>query len=55
MQHTLSIALHDYRFMHRTENKRAWFAAAFVQAGDPANVVLRFPEMRNACAPRYRS
>src|ERR1700687_5011987 len=55
-QHAPSIPLHVDRFMYRVaENVRARFAAAVVQIRDPANVVLRFPEMRNARAARHRS
>src|ERR1700688_3355390 len=56
IQHAPRIALHVDRLMHRVaKDVRPRFAATVVQIRDPANVVLRFPEMRNARAARHRS
>src|SRR6202521_4255151 len=56
IQHAPRIALHVDRLMHRVaKDVRPGFAATVIQIRDPANVVLRFPEMRNARAARHRS
>src|ERR1039458_9159382 len=53
VQHAPSIPLYVDRLVHRVAENG--FAAAVVQVRDPANVVLRFPEMRNPRAARHRS
>src|ERR1700676_2990217 len=55
IQHAPRIALHVDRLMHRVaKDVRPRFAATAVQVRDPANIVLRFPEMRNTGAARHR-
>src|ERR1700687_4602396 len=55
IQHAPRIALHVDRLMHRVaKDVRPRFAATAVQVRDPANIVLRFPEMRNTRAARHR-
>src|ERR1700688_4233684 len=56
VQHAPGIPLYMHRVAHRSaDNVGASLLAAAVQIGNTANIILRFPEMRNARAPGDRA